>query len=151
MASLVRAIGRDEFFVAAGTSAAQDFRDWFWESASGLVGSGARITTEFLARLAAVVQVDSRVVTTLGQLRMRFFQGRGAGVVAAAVGGERLAGFSARAETSAARLRVQAANHSRARRHSIASLFGVEPAPYDPCPCRGAEKYKFCCGAVPSR
>ena len=151
VASLVRRVGREPFFAATGTAAAQGFRDWFWESASSFVGSGADITSQFTNALSGIIPVEAHAFSVLDKLRLRFIQQtEGLAIMGAPFTSRPVLGFAARATRGEALLRKQALNHFERRRQAIRELLGVEPSSYQLCPCRSGEKYKFCCGRRPS-
>jgi hypothetical protein len=54
LGQLLQRLSISELVALADTQAAQEFRDWFWQSAATLAGTGANITTEFLNRKRAL-------------------------------------------------------------------------------------------------
>lgn len=148
--ALVRTIGRERFFAEVDSTAAREFRDWFWESAGSLVGSGADMRSQFASAVTRVLPVDARAVGVLNRLKLRFFQDAdGDTVVGAPLAQAPITGFAARVSKADELLKRQALNHFARRQKQIAKFLGRAPDTYESCPCGSTAKFRFCCGKRP--
>ena len=147
---LVGTVGTAELITASHSEAAQEFRDWFWEVAAPLAGSGANIDQAFVERLRTALASRAEGLGTLNKLKLRLFHKIGETYFAGAPTAAASAfGFSTRAERGFQVLRMQAAAHATRRRASVFELVGRLVQPYEACPCGSGNKFRFCCGRVP--
>jgi hypothetical protein len=130
----------------ARTTAGQDFRDWFWETASLLVASGGSASSSVIERLASAFGLDSRSVHLPAELKFRLCQQLRTDYIVGAIGFSSLRGFEARASDGTRRLTIQKEIHKKRKRKSILNTVGRLPGPYEPCICGAAAKFRFCCG-----
>jgi hypothetical protein len=137
-------IGLEPLIAIAESNEGQAFRDWFWEEAATLVGSGARvdrIVTEFgkaLGRPDVPLQLPI-------SLKLRFIEKVRGDYIVGATGAGRALGYSARSERGAAALARQLAFQSKARLQAVAAACGSVDT-YGPCPCGSGGGFRFCCG-----
>jgi Domain of unknown function (DUF4365) len=144
LGQLLQRMSVREVIALSNTDSAQDFRDWFWASASEIVCSGGIVARDVLSRLERVVGDDLRAFRFPVTLKMRYLDAIGAAYVIGETARPRPA-FSATAASGDEVILRQRRNYRRTREIELLK-FGKLPSPYEKCRCGSEEKYRFCCG-----
>lgn len=144
LGQLTQRISIQDLCSLAETAQARDFRDWFWSAAAGLVGTGASITNAFLGQVADLVAQDMRAYSLPVELKLRHLTSFGPQGMLEPFAEHKPAFTTTCSNGDDAALR-QRRNWSSFRTKCIRSA-GFSPEPYDQCPCKSGEKFRFCCG-----
>lgn len=143
---LVKTLGLHSCVDIATSRSGETFREWFWETASDLVSSGADISSSFESMFNSILKVDIRSLKLPCELRLRFFQKIGQDYLIGSPIRSKGIGMSTRVYNAKARLNHQLKNHIALRHKSIKEYKGRDFGRNEPCPCQSGRKYKHCCG-----
>jgi len=141
---LENAVGMGGVLELANSQTGQAFRDWFWEEAASLVGSGAP-TSEIASRFRGISGMPLDALKLATELKLRFVQQVGSDYILGSLGRGAALGYSCRSEKGRLTLTRQA-DYQRARRlQQIEKAFGSIDM-YAKCPCDSGNNFRHCCG-----
>ncbi len=149
LGQLTQKISLQELCSLSDTIRAQDFRDWFWSSAAGLLGTGSSLTQTFLKQVETLVNQDIRAFRFSVDLKFRYLESFGSPYILGPIADRKpaFASTSANAEATISRQRM---NWTMFRTNAIKNA-GYATLPYDTCPCLSGAKFRFCCGRPVSK
>lgn len=143
---LYQVIGWERSLEIALDSAAQGFRDWYWEYCAPAWNNDSPLREQFRQEARVILGVDARAMHFAEALRFAYLLRTGDqnAILATPTRGAR--GLVRRVPSGEKTLARQRENQRRLRLQRFRQQFGMVPEPYAPCACGSGDKFRFCCG-----
>jgi hypothetical protein len=147
LGGVIELLGIQKVAEISSSSVGQDFRDWFWSQVAPVAISVGDTNALIVERAEELIGIDARSLRLAAELKLRMVEATGNDYVLGSYGLPSRRGFSSRSARGLSVLEKQARIHQRFRLTKIEEVIKGSVQPYDPCPCRSGEKYRFCCGS----